>query len=69
MIWRIDWGRANHGFLNNALTEWIAIEEERHRLTLEAMQDVRNGQTISHESVFAWVDSLGTDHQFPCPAS
>ena len=61
-------GQSKSWIFEHALTEWIAIEEERHRLTLEAMADVRTSHTISQESVSAWVDSLETEHQFPCPS-
>jgi len=61
-------GRTKSWVLQHAITEWIAVEEERYRLTREAMRDVRAGNTISQESVSAWVESLGTDHEFPRPS-
>lgn len=36
-------------------------QEERHRLTLEAITDVDNGNVIGHHSVQAWAESLATD--------
>jgi len=61
-------GRTSSWVLQHAITEWIAVEEERYRLTKEAMRDVRAGNVVSHESVSAWIESLGTDHEFPRPS-
>lgn len=61
-------GQSKSWIFQHALTEWIAVEEEKHRLTVEAMKDVRGGNVVSQESVSAWVESLGTDHPFPCPS-
>jgi len=61
-------GQTPSWVLQHAVTEWITVEEERYRLTKEAMCDVRTGDLVSHESVSAWVKSLGTDHEFPRPS-
>jgi predicted transcriptional regulator len=45
--------------VKQALSAWIAQEEERHRMTLEALDEVDAGQTVPHDEVQAWVDSLG----------
>lgn len=42
-------------------------EEERNRLTLEALDDVTSGQVIDHQAVQAWADSLNTDNPLPVP--
>ena len=44
-----------------------AREEERSRLTLEALDDVTSGQVIDHQAVQAWADSLSTDNPLPVP--
>jgi len=49
------------------LTVWVDQEEERHRLTLEAMTDVDKGNVIDHKSVQAWAESLETDTPLPVP--
>ena len=46
--------------VKQALSAWIDQEEERHRLTLEALADVDAGRVIEHQAVQAWADSLGT---------
>jgi predicted transcriptional regulator len=53
--------------VKQALTAWIDQEEERHRLTLEAIADVDAGHVIDHRSVKAWADSLGTKKPLPLP--
>ncbi|WP_442504255.1 CopG family ribbon-helix-helix protein [Marinivivus vitaminiproducens] len=53
--------------VKQALSAWIAQEDERRRLTLEAMADVDDGRVIDHETVQAWADSLGTDEPLPTP--
>lgn len=53
--------------IKQALSAWIDQEEERRRLTLEALADVEKGQVIDHQAVQAWADSLDTDQPLPVP--
>lgn len=59
--------RSRGWIVKQALTAWVDQEEERHRLTLEALADVDKGNVIDHQSVQAWADSLGTDKPIPTP--
>ena len=59
--------RSRGWILKQALSSWIAQQEERDRLTLEALADVDTGQVIDHQAVQAWADSLGTDEPLPAP--
>lgn len=59
--------RSRGWIMKQALSAWITQEEERHRLTLEALADVDAGQVIDHQAVQAWADSLGTDQPLPVP--
>ncbi len=59
--------RSKAWVVKQALAAWVDQEEERHRLTLEAMMDVDNGDVIDHQSVQAWADSLGTNKPLPVP--
>jgi len=43
--------RSRGWIVKQALASWIELEEERHRLTLEAMADVDAGNTIDHDEV------------------
>lgn len=44
--------------MREALDAWVALEEARHAMTLEALADVDAGRTVDHDAVKAWVDSL-----------
>ncbi|HEB63890.1 MAG TPA: ribbon-helix-helix protein, CopG family [Gammaproteobacteria bacterium] len=59
--------RSKAWVVKQALAAWVDQEEERHRLTLEAMMDVDNGDVIDHQSVQAWADSLSTNKPLPVP--
>jgi predicted transcriptional regulator len=59
--------RSRGWVVKQALGAWVEQEEERHRLTLEALSDVDAGRVVDHESVVAWADSLGTKKPMPLP--
>ncbi|HBK0624315.1 TPA: ribbon-helix-helix protein, CopG family, partial [Escherichia coli] len=59
--------RSRGWVIRQALSAWLAQEEERNRLTLEALDDVTSGQVIVHQAVQAWADSLSTDNPLPVP--
>lgn len=59
--------RSRGWIIKQALSDWLLQEEERHRLTLEALQDVDAGAVIDHQAVQAWADSLGTRKPIPVP--
>ncbi len=46
---RID--RTKSWIIRQAVSEWLAGEERRHELTLEALKSVDEGRTIPHEEV------------------
>ena len=51
---RID--RSKSWIVRQALMEWLAEEQRRYELTLEALKDVDEGRTIPHEDVLAMVE-------------
>ena len=53
--------RSRGWIVKQALSAWLAQEEERDRLTQEAMADVEAGLVIDHQAVLAWAESLSTD--------
>ncbi|MCB1930651.1 MAG: ribbon-helix-helix protein, CopG family [Rhodocyclaceae bacterium] len=59
--------RSRGWIMKQALSAWVEQEEERSRLTREALADVDAGQVIDHQSVQAWADSLGTEEPLPPP--
>lgn len=48
---RID--RSKSWIVRQAVAEWLAEEQRRHDLTLEALKSVDEGRTIPHEEVLA----------------
>ena len=65
MASRLD--RSRGWIMKQALSAWIAQEDERDRLTQEALADVDAGHVIDHQSVQAWAESLSTDQPLPVP--
>ena len=59
--------RSRGWIIKQALSAWIDQEEERSRLTREALADVDAGRAIDHQAVQAWADSLSTDQPLPVP--
>lgn len=59
--------RSRGWVVKQALTAWLDQEEERRRLTLEALADVDAGSVIDHQAVQAWANSLDTDKPLPVP--
>ncbi|CAN7693942.1 ribbon-helix-helix protein, CopG family (plasmid) [Rhizobium ruizarguesonis] len=59
--------RSRGWIVKQALTAWIDQEEERRRLTLEALADVDDGNVVEHQSVQAWADSLDSDEPISLP--
>ena len=65
MAARLD--RSRGWIMKQALSAWIGQEDERSRLTQEALADVDAGRVIDHQAVQAWADSLGTGKVLPVP--
>ncbi len=61
--------RSRGWIMKQALAAWIDQEEERHKMTLEALADVDAGRVIDHQSIVAWADSLSTDNPLPPPTA
>lgn len=59
--------RSRGWIMKQALSAWLEQEEQRERLTREALADVDAGQVIDHQAVLAWAESLGTDQPLPVP--
>lgn len=52
--------RSRGWIVKQALNDWVALQEERHRLTLEALADVDAGNVVDHQLIWDWVRGLGT---------
>ena len=59
--------RSRGWIMKQALSAWIDQEEERSRLTREALADVDAGCVIDHQAVQAWAESLSTSIPLPLP--
>ena len=59
--------RSRGWIVKQALSAWVDQEEERRRMTLEAMADIEAGQVVDHQSVQVWADSLSSDKPLPVP--
>jgi predicted transcriptional regulator len=59
--------RSRGWVVKQALAAWVEQEDERNRLTREALADVDAGLFVDHSAVQAWSNSLGTDAPLPAP--
>lgn len=59
--------RSRGWIIKQALSDWVAQEEERNRLTHAALADVDTDHIIDHEAIQAWADSLNINHPLPTP--
>jgi predicted transcriptional regulator len=59
--------RSRGWIMKQALSAWIDQEEERSRLTREALADVDSGRILDHQAVQAWADSLSAATPLPVP--
>ena len=59
--------RSRGWVMKQALAAWVDQEDERHRMMLEALEDVDAGRMIDHRAIVAWADNLGTDKPLPSP--
>jgi predicted transcriptional regulator len=61
--------RSRGWIVKQALTLWLSQEEERERLTREAMADVDAGRLIEHADMQAWAQSLSSGQALPLPSA
>ena len=59
--------RSRGWIMKQALSAWVEQEEQRYRLTLEALADVDAGRTVDHDDVEKWVESLDSKQPLPMP--
>ena len=53
---RLD--RPKGWIVREAIACYVAVEEERRRMTFEALADVKAGRTHEHAEIEAWAGSL-----------
>ena len=54
---RLD--RPKGWIVKEAVASYVALEEKRRRLTLEALADVDAKRTVDHAEIEAWAEGLG----------
>ena len=54
---RLD--RPKGWIVKEAIASYVALEEKRRHLTLEALADVKAGRTHEHADIEAWAAALG----------
>ena len=59
--------RSRGWVMKQALAAWVDQEDERHRMTLEALVDVDADRVIDHQAIQAWADSLSSRKPLPPP--
>lgn len=59
--------RSRGWVMKQALSAWVEQEEERDRLTQEALADVDAGRVVEHRAVLEWAESLNTESPLPIP--
>jgi predicted transcriptional regulator len=59
--------RSRGWIVKQALADWIAWEEEKLRMTHEALDEVDRGEVVDDDAVAAWIESLDTDNPLPVP--
>ncbi len=59
--------RSRGWIIKQALSAWLDQEEERQRLTMDALADVDAGRVIAQQNVQEWAESLSTENQLPLP--
>ena len=59
--------RSRAWIVKQALSNWVYREEEKIRLSLEALEEADRIGTIPHEEMVAWAKSLGTDNPLAPP--
>ena len=59
--------RSRGWVMKQALAAWVDQEDERHRMTLEALVDVDANRVIDHQAIQAWADSLSSRKPLPPP--
>lgn len=50
--------RSRGWIMKQALSDWVDLEEERRRLTLQALEDVDAGRVVDHAVIEAWAKNL-----------
>ncbi len=53
--------------INEAIDNYVALQEHRDRLTAQALASMDAGFFVDQADVEAWANSLGSDNPLPLP--
>lgn len=59
--------RSRGWIVKQALLAWIDQEEQRNRLSRDAMAGLNAGHHIDQQAIQAWAESLGSEVPLPVP--
>lgn len=59
--------RSRGWVVKQALAAWVDQEEERNRLTREALAEVDTGRVVDQQAVQNWAASLDSEQPLPVP--
>ncbi|MBL4832670.1 MAG: ribbon-helix-helix protein, CopG family [Pseudomonas sp.] len=59
--------RSKSWIIRQALAAWVDQEEERSRMTHEALAEADAGRLTDHQAVQVWADSLSTETPLSVP--
>ncbi len=68
-LWSQRLERPRGWIMKQALAAWVDLEEEKTRLTFEALKDVDEGNVFHHADVLAWAESLASGEPLPAPGT
>lgn len=50
--------RSRGWIVKQAVSDWLALEDDRRRMTLEALASVDRGEIVGQSEIDAWVNGL-----------
>jgi len=59
--------RSSAYMAQRAIAVFVEVREAKRKAIAEAFAEAEKGVFISEESMDAWIDSWGTDHELPPP--
>jgi predicted transcriptional regulator len=61
--------RSRAWIVKQALSNWVEWEEEKLKMTLDALEAADRGELVDDDAVGLWIESLDTDSPLPLPTS
>lgn len=59
--------RSKSWIVRQAVSEWLAEDERRYQLTLEALEDVDAGRLIAHENILEYFEQRKRERRMNRP--